>query len=433
MKGLIFTYLMTYGGAIAALVDPFIGVLVYISFAVIRPDEMWRWSVPPGNYARIVAVASLAGWALRGFGRWDLGRGKTIIRILILYFGWIILSAVQAPNQALAWDFVEQYAKIILPILVGITTIKTVGQVRLLAWVILLSQAYCAFELNMTYFAGYNRLYFEGMGGVDANGYAISLVSCMGFACFLTWHSERWWQKAIAAVSAAFMAHAVLLSFSRGGMLSLIVMATVSFAVMPKGPKEYMAFALAVMVGLGLAGKEVRARFATSFADETGKREASAESRLQLWAACWDTMLENPLLGVGPDHMPLRMEQYGFRKGKEAHSLWLQTGAELGFPGMFLLLAYYVISIIRLWPIARGKTVVADPWLSYLARAVVGSLCGFIVAAQFVTVEFLEPPYYVAMVGVGILKFATFGRSGGQGRGITASVLTGQSVAVRHA
>ena len=203
---------------------------------------------------------------------------------------------------------------------------------------------------------------------MDNNSYAISLVTCTGLAGFLAWHSERWWQKALAAGSAAFMGHAVLFSFSRGGMLGLIVLAVVAFAVMPKGPKEYMAFALAVAVGLGLAGKEVRERFGTSFAEEDGTREASAESRLVLWAACWDTIQKNPVFGVGPDHMPLRMEQYGFKKGKEAHTLWLQIGAELGLPGMFLLMSYYGLCLVRLWPIARGKTAVSDPWLAYLAR-----------------------------------------------------------------
>jgi probable O-glycosylation ligase (exosortase A-associated) len=417
MLGLIFTYVMTYGGAIASIINPLIGVLVYISFAILRPDELWSWSVPQGNYSRIIGLALLAGWVLHGFGHWDLGRGKTIIQVLILYFGWIVLSAVQAPRQALAWEFVEHYAKIILPILVGITAITTVRQLKVLAWVILLSQAFPAYELNMSYFAGYNRLAEEGAGGVDNNGYAISLNSCIGLACFLTWHSERWWQKAVAGACAAFMVHAVLLSFSRGGMIGLMVMATVSFAVMPKGPKEYMAFALAVTVGLALAGQQVRERFGTSFADENGKREASAESRLILWAACWDTMIQYPVFGVGPDHMPLRMDQYGFKQGKEAHTLWLQTGAELGFPAMFLLLAFYVICIVRLWPIARGNTIVGDPWLVYLARALVGSLCGFVVSAQFVTVEFLEPPYYVVLVGVGILKLATLSRSTGRAPG----------------
>jgi probable O-glycosylation ligase (exosortase A-associated) len=406
MLGLLFTYCLTIGGALAALINPFVGLLVYVCFAVLRPEFVWPWSVPEGNYSRIVALALLAGWTLHGFGRRDLGRGKAVILILLGYFAWMILSALQAPNQALAWEFVEHYAKIVLPILVGITTISSVRQLKLLAWVILLSQAYPAYELNQTYFGGYNQLKEEGFGGMDNNCYAISLVTCTGLAGFLFWHSEKWWQKTVAAACGAFMVHAILFSFSRGGMLGLIVLAAVAFAVMPKRPKEYVAFAVALAVGLALAGPQVRERFGTSFAEENGKREASAESRLVLWSACWDTMKQYPLFGVGPDHMPLRMDQYGFRVGKEAHTLWLQIGAELGFPGMLLLMSYYGVCIIRLLPIALGRTVESDPWLTYLARAVVASVCGFAVSAQFVSLEFLETPYYVALVGAGILKLS---------------------------
>lgn len=159
---------------------------------------------------------------------------------------------------------------------------------------------------------------------------------------------------------------------------------------------------MAVVIGLALAGPEVCARFGTSFAEKE-HRDESAESRVELWAACWDTMLKHPVLGVGPDHMPLRMDQYGFRQGKEAHTLWLQIGAELGFPGVLLLMSYYGVCLVRLWPIARGKTAVADPWLTYLARMVVASLCGFVVSAQFVSLESLESPYYIALIGAGVL------------------------------
>jgi probable O-glycosylation ligase (exosortase A-associated) len=405
MMGALFVYLMTYGGAVAALFNPFVGLLVYTSFAILRPEYVWPWSVPEGNYSRIVAIALLVGWAFRGFGRWDLGRSKAVILVLIGYSGWMILSAVQAPNQGLGWEFVEHYAKIVLPILVGITTITSVRQLKLLAWVIVLSQAYPAFELNQSYFAGYNRLWDEGFADMDNNSYAISLVTSTGLAGFLFWHSERWWQKALAVASAAFMVHAILFSFSRGGMLGLITLALAAFAVMPKGRKELAAFALAVVLGLYFTGPQVWARFQSSFASKE-ERDSSAESRLVLWSACLDTMAKHPVFGVGPDHMPLQMDQYGFRVGKEAHTLWLQIGAELGVPGMLLLLSYYGICIVRLWPIARGKVRVPDPWLTYLSRAVIAALCGFALSAQFVSLEFLETPYYIALVGAGVLKLA---------------------------
>ena len=126
---------------------------------------------------------------------------------------------LQAPEQEIAWEYVDRYAKIILPVIVGVTTIKTVSQLKKLAWVILLSHAYPAFELNMKLLGGYNQLKEEGFGFMDNNSYAISLVSASGLAFFLFLHAERWWQKAIAAGSAAVIIHAVIFSNSRGGML----------------------------------------------------------------------------------------------------------------------------------------------------------------------------------------------------------------------
>src|SRR5205823_14471517 len=73
MKGLLFTYLLTYGGALAALFNPFHGLLVYVCFAIVRPDKMWFWSVPEGNYSRIVGIALLLGWLAHGCGCWHFG------------------------------------------------------------------------------------------------------------------------------------------------------------------------------------------------------------------------------------------------------------------------------------------------------------------------------------------------------------------------
>ena len=403
--GPLFVYLMTYGGAAAALFNPFLGLLVYISFAILKPESVWYWSVQPGNYSRIVAIALLVGWALQGFGRWDLGRGKAVILCLLGFFAWAIASAMQAQDQDIAWASIENYAKIVLPILVGISTIETVSQLKILGWVILLSQAYPAYELNRTYFAGYNRLREEGFGNLDNNGYACALVCSVGLAGFLTWHSERWWQKALAMASAAFILHAVLFSNSRGAMLGLIVTGVTAFSVMPKGPKELTAFALALVMVLAFTGPQVWERFRTSFADNEA-RDESAESRLELWTACADLMMKNPILGIGPRQFGLVSHQYGFKPGKEAHTQWVLCGAELGFPGMCLLLAYYILCLKRIWPIARGKVPVPDPWLSYLARMVVASLVGFMVSAQFLSVAFLETPYYLAMMGAAILKIS---------------------------
>ncbi len=403
-KGFLFTNLMTYGGALVALFNPYYGLLIYVCFAVIRPEFLWPWSVEPGNYSRIVAVALLIGWVLKGCGNWHFGRARGVVAALAGFLVWALVAMSFAPDRDLAWRYVDNIAKIVLPFLVGITMIDSVAKLKQLAWVLLLSQGYLAFEFNDSYFAGVNRLRADGFGGMDNNSQAIALVSCVGLAFFLGLQSERLWQKVLAFGLGLLMVHAILFSFSRGGMLALAVTGAASFLLIPKKVAHYVLFAAAVLIAVRLAGPEVVERFRTTFA-EAEQRDDSADSRVQLWKACLDSMGKRPL-GVGPDNFGEYMPEYGFPRGKKAHSLWLQVGAELGVPGLTFLVLFYGLCVWRLFPLTREKTPVPDPWFRGTARMVIASLVGFAVAAQFVSLDRLEIPYYVVLIGAGLLKIA---------------------------
>jgi probable O-glycosylation ligase (exosortase A-associated) len=405
MKGVFFTFGLCYGGALISLFNPFVGLLVYVCFAIVKPEAMWFWSVPQGNYSRIVAVALLIGWVGKGFGNWRFGRASTIVVALVAYSLWALLAATWAIDPSKSWEFLEALAKIVLPCLVGITIIDSVAKIRLLAWVIALSQGYVALELNLTYFSGYNRLWEDGFAGMDNNSVAISLVTCTGLAFFLGLETPKLWLKGLALAAAAFMGHAILFSFSRGGMLALAVTGVVSFLILPKRPKHYLMFAIAALTVISLAGPQVVARFSTTFAGEEA-RDSSAQSRLELWSACWDLMTKHPL-GIGPDQFGMFVHEYGFQPGKQAHSLWMQQGAEVGFMGLGCLLSFYGLCIVRLWPLTRERCLVPDPWLRTASRMVISSLVGFAVSAQFVSLTTLEAPYYIAMVGAAVLKLCS--------------------------
>src|SRR4051812_41140563 len=185
MKGLIFTYALTYGGAAVSLVNPYIGLLIYVCFSIIKPESLWHWSVPEGNYSRIVAIALLVGWLFRGFGDWRLGRAWGVVILLLGFAGWNAISASVAAEPDVAWPAVEQFAKVLLPFLAGITLIDSVNRLRLLAWVIVASQGYIALELNLAYYSGFNRVLEDGFGGMDNNCVAIAMVACTGLAFFL--------------------------------------------------------------------------------------------------------------------------------------------------------------------------------------------------------------------------------------------------------
>ena len=403
MKGLIFTYLLTCGGSIGAFFNPFIGVLAYVCLALVSPTSMWHWAVTPHPYSRIVGIAMLIGWALHGFGRWDLNKAWGGAIALLGFFMWSVFSALSSFQQEVAWDFVIAMSKIVIPVIVGLTLIDSVSKLKQLAWVIMLSQGLVAFEMNLSYYAGFNRMQMGGFGGLDNNSMAIAAVSGFGLALFLGMGATKWWQRLLSWTCAILMGHSVMFSFSRGGMLALIISFALSFLLIPKrNPKHWIAWLAILLIGFRLAGPEVVGRFSTTFS-ETSERDGSAQSRLDLWEDNWDVMKRYPILGIGPDHWPLIAHEYGWPPLKEGHSLWLQTGAELGFPGLGFLLLFYLLNMKRLVKIIRDKKDEFDPWLCDAGRMVIVSLAGFLVSSQFVSLEGLEIPYYINMLGAGVL------------------------------
>jgi probable O-glycosylation ligase (exosortase A-associated) len=415
MKGLIVTYLLTYGGAVVSLVNPYVGLLIYVCFAIIKPESLWFWSVPAGNYSRTIALALLTGWVVNGLGRWRFGGARAPAVMLVGFWVWGAISATQASDQTAAWETLESLAKIILPFVVGLTLIDSVPKLKALVWTIVLSQGYVALEMNQFYYAGYNRVWEEGFGGMDNNCVAIALATGVGQAFFLGLSARALWQQGLAFGSAALMAHTIMFSYSRGGMLALVLTGVLSVFLIKLRPRHWLALAVAALVGLRLAGPTVQDRFMTIFASAQ-ERDSSAQSRLDLWSACLDAMGKRPVLGVGPHNWPAIVAEYGWPPGKEAHTLWLQIGTEVGIPGMVMLLGFYLVTMKRLWPLARQKTRAVDPWLPDAAAMVIAGLFGFMVSAQFVSLVGLEQPYYTALVGAGVLSLQS--RAGGNsGRG----------------
>jgi O-antigen ligase len=156
-----------------------------------------------------------------------------------------------------------------------------------------------------------------------------------------------------------------------------------------------------VALVLRLAGPGVQKEFLSSFKSKDNL-DASAITREKHWSACIESMTRRPL-GVGPDHWPLVAPEYGL-PAMEAHTTWLQLGAELGVQGLACIMLFYGLCFVRLWGVTREKTPVPDPWMRHLARMVIASLVGFVVSAQFVSVEGIELPYYVVLIGGGVLK-----------------------------
>ena len=397
------TYLIAAGSAFAALRYPLIGLCTYVGFAVLRPQAIWGFAGDLSGLSFILGITLLIGWALKGFGSWRLGRGRPIVLALLAFTAWFALSAFQALDQARSLGSVVEFSKVILPVLVGVTMMEGEKDWRPLLWTIVLAQGYVSLEMNMNYvLKGYNSAAI-GFGGMDNNCFAVSLLCVLGPAVGLALTSKTWQGRWLAAAAAALILHTILLTFSRGGLVGLLAVAATAVVMLPKRPKYIAAFVVMVLLALRLTGPELAARYATAFATEEA-RDGSAESRLDLWRDCLTVVEAHPVFGVGPANWRVIASSYGWPEGKSAHSVWMETAAEVGVPGVMALMSFFGLAMIRLWPIARARQTEANRNEIALATGVILSIVGFSVAGQFVSVPGLEVPYYVAMLGAAMLK-----------------------------
>lgn len=411
MKGVIFTYLLVISGVFVPLLDPFAGFLIYACIPVLRPQALWEYALPAGaRFDLIVAVGMLAGWAIHGFGSWRFGKAMPVIVSLLVFWIWLLVSASSAAFPEVAWPDVENKSKLLLPCVVAITLLDSVDRLKKFAWLIVVCQGYWALEFNRQYYAGLIDTNGWNFASLDNNGLAIMMSTSLGLAFFLGLHSSKWWQRMLCFGLAFLMTHVVLFSMSRGGMLALAITGFVTFLIIPKRTGHYILFLIALLVVLRLAGSNVVEEFNSIFASEE-ERDESASSRLDLAKAMMQVCMDKPVSGVGPQNWPLISDQYGFKAGKAGHNTWAQAAAEMGVPGVASLLGFYLICLARLWPLTQENRWVSDPWIRYLARGVIASLTGYLVSATFVSVEGMEVPYYVALIGAGVLRVDSAARS----------------------
>jgi len=407
MYGLILSYVITAAGALGALRYPLFGLYVYVGLAILRPQFIFGFAGDLSNLSLIVGVGILIGWALNGFGSWSLARGRQVVLALLAFFGWFMLSGLQAQDTTASFESFVELSKIVVPFLVGVTMMKGEKDWKPLLWTIVLAQGYVGLEMNMDYLLkGFNTA-AEGFGGMDNNCFGVSLVTVLGLAVALALSSKKWYQRGLAAAAAALILHTTLLTFSRGAMIGLLAVGATAFVMMPKRPMYIGAMLVTVLLAVQFTGPQLAARYATAFGSSSDDLNESSEGRLDLWRDCLTVIEAQPVFGVGPANWRVVAASFGWPEGKSAHSVWMETAAEVGLPGVLALMLFFGGAVVRLWPTARARLTDTNRYEVALASGVILSIVGFVVAGQFVSVPGLEVPYYVTMLGAAMLKGRT--------------------------
>jgi O-antigen ligase len=270
--------------------------------------------------------------------------------------------------------------------------LDSIKKIRTMSLVLCLSILfYGLLGLLKGHFTG-GRLYFGTM--YDPNDLAFYMVGLFPISVLFLFKANSMRMRVVAACALAIAPLVIILTASRGGLVSLSVVLMILFMTHLGGIKRSYKVVILVIVAAAVStfsGKIDITRFDTLFGLKQDYNLTSEEGRLSVWESAFTLIAKNPVTGVGVACFPrafgyLRMTEGRIPAWKATHNSYLQIWTELGFPGIVLFLAMIYASIRVFWRTMKRNALDAEQRdLKLLSGLLLTGYAGLLVGAFFLS------------------------------------------------
>ncbi len=385
---------------------PVMGAYLWAWFGLMNPQKMTYGFAFRLPFSQIIAIVTLLALALTT-KRYKIPLSAIVVLQILLIF-WMTLTspfAIAAPADVLdRWIFVM---KIHVMLFVTWALVADAKQLRILIWVVALSVGFFGIKGGVwTVLTGGGGRVWGPPGGMleSNNSLAVGLVMLVPIFYFLHQTESNRWIKRALVLCMVTMAFAILGSQSRGALLSLLAMA---FFLGLKGRypvRTSIGLVLLVAMAIAFMPESWTNRMETIRAYQ---QDGSAMSRLWTWTTLWNVAVDRPLVGAGfvADNAAVFARyaptdgDWGVFAGRVyvAHSIYFQMLGEHGFVGLGLFLALGIAAWLTASGVARRAR--GDEqygaWMPLLMRMVQVSLIGYGVGGAFLSIAYLDLPFYI--------------------------------------
>jgi len=324
------------------------------------------------------------------------------MRIAVALLSWALLTIPFSlwPGGSVAL-FTDQFLKALVLFGLIANTVVTMARFRQFAWGISLMTAPIAATAIMNYkhLGGSQRISgYEGGLTSNPNDLALTLNIVMPFILVLVGLTRRPVLRTVLLACVGLNIIAVILTFSRGGFITLAVILAVTVAKLLWSRKRALgvAFLAISLLCLPLLPRSYWHRL-TTIADIDSDETGSAQARRWSTFASFRFVLTHPVVGAGIGSDIQALNQENSSSWHAVHNVYLQYAVDLGLPGVALFLALFATCLAAastaLTGIERGR----KAWeLGQLAHATRLSLIAFGVAGLFHPVAYNFYFYYLA-------------------------------------
>ena len=239
----------------------------------------------------------------------------------------------------------------------------------------------------------------------EKNYYAQYLLMLVPLGGYLIVSERRRLLRAGAAIATGLALVGISLTFSRGAAVGLAVVVLALGLLGYIRLRQLAIGAVAIGLLLVLAPDYVaRVTRITDVVTTGGEVDEAVAGRLGENTAAMLAFFDHPVAGVGPGQFRLYYEGYARELGadqhtgiRRAHSLYLNTAAELGVVGAIAMLGVLGSTIRALWR-SRRHWLATHPDRAQLPIAFLLSLISFLATAAFLDLAYAR--YFWFMLGL---------------------------------
>jgi O-antigen ligase len=405
-------------GGGAMLVYPALALAVLVSVAYANLPSIAAERHDLTALGEILVPAMLAVVALRYLARGEIARDLPKLTLLLaVYVTSIAATALWAHDVPRAFEQVVVTLKNAVIALAVIGLVTHFDRFRVAAITLVATAGVLAGLSVLQYTTGSFHADWGGLANAtlnhiadkrdswrlsgplsDANFYAMILLLALPLAVDRALHGGAAWWRLVAAAVALVIALAVVLTYSRGALVALAVMAVVAgWSLRARLVPVLVLAALVAFTATQLLSAQYGTRIVQAVADVrtmvegTGYTEDPAVAgRVAEMRAALAMFRDNPLLGVGFDQAEILYQDTAMMEGlmargsdRQAHSLYLEVLAERGLLGSALFAGLLAFALWSTSSAARLLAAAGRRSEALLARAYATGLIGFLTASIF--------------------------------------------------
>lgn len=251
----------------------------------------------------------------------------------------------------------------------------------------------------------------------DSNDFALLIVCSIPFAVYFLGAEKKLTRRLFALACLGLFMLLLIKTGSRGGFLGFIgitMFIMLRYSAIPSRIRLSAAVG-GVLVLLMVAPDSYWNQMRTMLNPQEDYNTTELEGRKFVWQRGLGYMLDRPITGVGLKAFPVAeghseiaqaraMGGMGF-KWSVAHSSFIETGAELGVPGLLLFLGIFVVAfkVLRRIRPAAGETR-ENSRRRALAQMLMGSFVGFLICGFFLSAQHFSILYALIGLTLGLWK-----------------------------